>query len=146
MSTSFIKINILLLSALIQSLRKNTLCKIFHLIRFYYFFLQTASDGSRVEQKRTKKKKFLFLSEQTFFVKSVDNHNILCYSLIKNTSRLLCVPFLGLIFDIFRTFVLTNKNLCCTIQSQQQNKCSIKYLTQKGIKNYVTCTFINNYR
>lgn len=128
-----------------RNLRKNTVHKIFHLICFCYFFLQTASDGSFVEQKRTKKKKFLFSTEQTFFVTSVDNHNILCYSFSKNTSRLLCVPLLGLFFDNFRTFVLTNKNLCCTIQSQQQNKCSIKYLTQKGIKNYVTCTFINNH-
>lgn len=44
----------------------------------------------------------------TIFVNNVDNHNILCYIHLKKHKSVLTVPFKGLIFDFFRTFVLTN--------------------------------------
>lgn len=94
---------------------------------FLFFLLrQTVFYNAYCEQNRTETKKILFFTEQTIYVECVDNHNILWYIDIKKHKSINNVPLKGLIFDKLRTFVLTNKNRCCTIQSQKQNKCSIK--------------------
>ena len=77
---------------------------------FFSLFRQTPFYKAYIEQNRTETKKNLFFTEQTFYVESVDNHNMLWYIDIEKHKRINSVPFMVLKFDILRTFVLTNKN------------------------------------